>query len=321
MKNKKKKIVLATIIIILGIISYFFIDSYLFNKKEKKPKNYAYITYIVTDYDKTKNSDFNNILTYADEILNSYSFSEVATKNGNYYEATITGMNNATFKNIAKVTFGINNTHGDVINDAKYDEKSKKIIIPKKYFESEEYSKYGGRPVRLEIVSRIKKEDYEKNEINLKINKFITTKKIIKTNEPTSKTKMSIFKFKKGKYITKDDIKVYVNNSDYSIDSKYYDYDAKTGVLTIESNPLYLNNVYVKIRKLSLFKNKMINFLHIGDTYADDTEAGALQDLDYEYKDTDSTQTDITKVSEWKVNSTRYQFIYIADGVGGNNMD
>ena len=65
MKNKKKKIVLATIIIILGIISYFFIDSYLFNKKEKKPKNYAYITYIVTDYDKTKNSDFNNILTYA----------------------------------------------------------------------------------------------------------------------------------------------------------------------------------------------------------------------------------------------------------------
>ena len=183
MKNKKKKIVLATIIIILGIISYFFIDSYLFNKKEKKPKNYAYITYIVTDYDKTKNSDFNNILTYADEILNSYSFSEVATKNGDYYEATITGMNNATFKNIAKVTFGINNTHGDVINDAKYDEKSKKIIIPKKYFESEEYSKYGGRPVRLEIVSRIKKEDYEKNEINLKINKFITTKKIIKTNE------------------------------------------------------------------------------------------------------------------------------------------
>lgn len=321
MKNKKKKIVLATIIIILGIISYFFIDSYLFNKKEKKPKNYAYITYIVTDYDKTKNSNFNNILTYADEILNSYSFSEVATKNGDYYEATITGMNNATFKNIAKVTFGINNTHGDVINDAKYDEKSKKIIIPKKYFESEEYSKYGGRPVRLEIVSRIKKEDYEKNEINLKINKFITTKKIIKTNEPTSKTKMSIFKFKKGKYITKDDIKVYVNNSDYSIDSKYYDYDAKTGVLTIESNPLYLNNVYVKIRKLSLFKNKMINFLHIGDTYADDTEEGALQDLDYEYKDTDSTQTDITKVSEWKVNSKRYQFIYIANGVGGNNMD
>ena len=43
MKNKKKKIVLATIIIILGIISYFFIDSYLFNKKEKKPKNYAYV--------------------------------------------------------------------------------------------------------------------------------------------------------------------------------------------------------------------------------------------------------------------------------------
>ena len=320
MKNKKKKIILVVaIIIILGIISYFAIDSYLFSKKETKPKNYTNITVIVTDYDETENSDFNDFSSYGSKILESYTFKEPAIKNGDYYESIIKGMNNIVFENISKTTFGINNISGQVVNDIKYDEKNKKIIVPKKYFEDETYEKYKGTPIRLEMVTRVKKENYQKSSFDLEVNKFVKKKTVIKTKDPMNSTEFSIFKYGKGEYIKKSDIKIFVNNSNTSLKDINYDFNSKTGVITIKCYPLYLNKVKVEIKKSALLKNKLLTILHIGNTYAD--EEGALQDLNYTYDagGGDKKKEDV----EWLESSGSFKYIYEAGApnLGSNNID
>ena len=268
MKNKNKILLLIILIAFLFTTIYLVGDAIEFNTKVKIGKNKIRVTYVITDYDKTKNVNFNDFSAYRDSIITSYSMSEIAKKEGKYYVSTIQNMNENVFKNIKKITFGINNVSGEVISDAKYDKKTKKIYIPTKYFEDKKYKSYDGCPIRMEMVSQLKSSTLNKNNIDVKVTKIFSESKVLKTKSYSENPQISLYNYNKGTHISQNDFKVYINNMNVPLLPKNYSYNSKTGVITFKFLPFYLNKIEVKFKKVSVLKNSLLNSLLIGNALA-----------------------------------------------------
>ena len=76
----------------------------------------------------------------------------------------------------------------DYLNDIKFDEKKRNIYIPKKYFKN---SKKGDIPLKMEILSRVKKSQLKNIKINVKTEKILPKSKITLVNNNDLETKAS----------------------------------------------------------------------------------------------------------------------------------
>ena len=223
--ENKKKILLVILVCFFSAFIYLFIDSYKFDNDKviKKGNKSFHVTYLIVDYDKTNNTE--NFSNYSSEdkrtLYVGQTWDEVK-KNGKYYIAKLKNINPIVFENISNYTFALNDVFGNVIKDLKFDKDKKIVYIPKKYFEDEKYNEYNGCPVKMGIISRVTKDDYKNLQINKKIDKIIDHEKTILANNNDSETKISIFKYGKGKNITKKDLKVYLNDYDKKLPESDY---------------------------------------------------------------------------------------------------
>lgn len=256
MKKWKKYIIIFAFLLIV----YLFIDSYIFNKNEKNNSNEKKIriTYLLLDYNKTtendKQSDYNR-LEKDDAILFVAQSSEKVKKGKKYYEASIKNVNPTVLENINETVFTLNDVYGNVIDDLKFNKKSNKIYIPKKYFEDKKYSDYKNCPVRMELVSRVKKKNLENLKFEVNTKKFLTHKKVSTQSKDYMQTDFSIFKYRKGLLINKSDIKVYLNEDTVALPSKSYTWYSKAGVISLENiSPVYIKKITVKVKKSALIK-------------------------------------------------------------------
>lgn len=254
----KKCIKILLIILVIPFLLYFLASIYDFffvDYKENDIVKKMSVTVVTTDYEKTKNINFSNDDSYFNYFLKTYNFTETVTKEGNYYVSSINGINPIFYKRIALVTFSLDDVMGNVIDDAKYDIKNNKVYIPVRYYESKKYKKYNNCPVRIELVTRLKKNEFNNNNINVKINKIFNTNKKVTIKNETDYPRISLFKYKNGCSITKQDFYVYINDSKIPIDSDKYDWNSKTGVISFNFSGMYLNNLTIVVKKRALVKN------------------------------------------------------------------
>ena len=143
-KNKKSKILKIILISILVIVLLLILQHVvikLTNKKVTLEQTDASMVVKYTIADEKESEGYNTIIDVLKDadtsiIYNSYGF-ETLKKVGDNYEGTISNANEILKDQIVDYIFAKRNTFGEVISDAKYDTKTKKLTIPKKYFEDE----------------------------------------------------------------------------------------------------------------------------------------------------------------------------------------
>ena len=337
MKNKIKKIIVFLLILLLF---YLVLDSYLFNKKNEESKFKFRITYMFIDYDKTpKNAKMSDYYSDDEETLFYSQTYEDVIEEKKYYVVHIKNINSIALDNIAEYAFAKNNVLAQMINDIKFDEKKRNIYIPKKYFKN---SKKGDIPLKMEILSRVKKSQLKNIKINVKTEKILPKSKITLVNNNDLETKASIFKYNRGNKFTKNDFKVYVNNNNIPLSKNEYDWNSKSGTITLDKSSIEINNINVKFKKISLFKQifwifsmdvvsakntytSMGTFTDTGDTYVNLINATATtKNTPYFYKGSSSeyfcggntgikVSSSVTSFNCTKQNGAAYYFTNSSD--------
>ena len=140
-KSKVLKIILIAVLVVVLLLILQHVIITLTKKKITLEKTDATMVVKYTIADEKESDGYNtidDILKNVDTsiIYNSYGF-ETLKKVGDNYEGTISNANEMLTDNIIDYVFARGNTFGEVITDVKYDPKTKKLVIPKKYFENE----------------------------------------------------------------------------------------------------------------------------------------------------------------------------------------
>ena len=275
---KKKKIIFGIFILfVFTFFTYLVYDSIKFDKTNSKTtkEKAVRVTFVEIDKDKVTDENFKDS-SYLDYFLSGFTVSEDLKKEGKYYVATIGDISDIAFKRIKKITTGLNNTKANLVDDVKYDEKTRKIFIPTKYYDDSKYSAYDGETIRLELVNAITEEELNKISYDVNITKFTTQSKTNTSKIYFEEPKISVFKFKKGKYISKKDMKIYINGSKTPLSEKKYKWDNETGVISFDSYTFYLNKVDIKIKKTALLKNFFFSIFNFGNAMAEDATTDAI---------------------------------------------
>ena len=282
---KKKKIIFGIFILfVFTFFTYLVYDSIKFDKTNSKTtkEKAVRVTFVEIDKDKVTDENFKDS-SYLDYFLSGFSIEEDLKKEGKYYVATIGDISDIAFKRIKKITTGLNDTQANLVNDVKYDEKTRKIFIPTKYYDDSKYSAYDGATIRLELVNAITEEELNKISYDVNITKFTTKSKTNTSKFYFEEPKISVFKFKKGKYISKKDMKIYINGSKTPLSEKKYKWDNETGIISFDSYTFYLNKVDIKIKKTALLKNFFFSIFNFGNAKAEDANSN---DISFEVTDT-----------------------------------
>ena len=138
-------------------------------------------------------------------IYNSYGF-ETLKKVGDNYEGTISNANEILKDQIVDYIFAKRNTFGEVISDAKYDTKTKKLTIPKKYFEDENES------IQMQVLVKSTSDKIINTKVKTEIKNGTTKEKVQTLNGFDTETTLSIDDYDSNKKIDKSDIDIYVND-------------------------------------------------------------------------------------------------------------
>lgn len=245
-----KKILIAVSILVLTII-YFTLGSSEEKVSLKKPDKILPVKVLVMDKNKTDESinldkandgDIDQILYFT--LGEAYLY-----KNGDSYEADLNNFNDLIFENVTDYIFAKNNDLGQVVNDAKFDKKNKKVIIPVSYFEKSDKDD----PIQFEIQCRLTERQIKNTEVNVTVSSFGKKKKTVALNNFDMQTSVSIGSGFGSKSISKSDINVYLNDKKIKLPSDSYDWDSKNGIVTLNSMPLVLDNVYITVNKKNIF--------------------------------------------------------------------
>ena len=275
---KKRKIIFGIFILfVFAFLTYLVYDSIKFDKTNSKTtkEKTVRITFVEIDKDKVTDENFKDS-SYLNHFFSGFSVDEDLKKEGEYYVATIGDINDIAFKRIKKITTGLNDTKANLVDDVKYDEKTRKIFIPTKYYDDSKYSAYDGETIRLELVNAITEEELNKISYDVNITKFTTKSKTNTSKFYFEEPKISVFKFKKGKYISKKDMKIYINGSKTPLNEKKYKWDNETGVISFDSYTFYLSKVDIKIKKTALLKNFFLSIFNFSNAMAEDATTDAI---------------------------------------------
>lgn len=314
---KKRKIIFGIFILfVFAFFTYLVYDSIKFDKTNSKTtkEKTVRITFVEIDKDKVTDENFKDS-SYLNHFLSGFSVDEDLKKEGEYYVATIGDINDIAFKRIKKITTGLNDTKANLVDDVKYDEKTRKIFIPTKYYDDSKYSAYDGETIRLELVNAITEEELNKISYDVNITKFTTKSKTNTSKFYFEEPKISVFKFKKGKYISKKDMKIYINGSKTPLNEKKYKWDNETGVISFDSYTFYLSKVDIKIKKTALLKNFFLSIFNFSNAMAEDATTDAIT---IEVNGTDGYE--LSDLDDAKVSGS-YEYYYdTEDGYYNNGV-
>ena len=258
-KNSKKIFIIFALILIVLIGSYFS----FFNKNETHKKvssnNTEYffpIKLLFVDKSKTsENVKLDDVFTVndTDKILYADSiYAPIEKENNEYIIYLKKYLNNNLFDTFTDIVFAKYNNRGEVLNDIIYNEKDKTIKIPSSYFNND-----NKMPVQCEFVSRMSTSDLKNINVSLTINK---KKKNIKLNEYGPTVNLSLKSYSKYRKLTKEDIDIYINDSSKSLPNSAFEYNKKTGLLSFEFYPVFLNNINIKLKNKNFITNFIDNF-------------------------------------------------------------
>lgn len=314
---KKRKIIFGIFILfVFAFLTYLVYDSIKFDKTNSKTtkEKTVRITFVEIDKDKVTDENFKDS-SYLNHFFSGFSVDEDLKKEGEYYVATIGDINDIAFKRIKKITTGLNDTKANLVDDVKYDEKTRKIFIPTKYYDDSKYSAYDGETIRLELVNAITEEELNKISYDVNITKFTTKSKTNTSKFYFEEPKISVFKFKKGKYISKKDMKIYINGSKTPLNEKKYKWDNETGVISFDSYTFYLSKVDIKIKKTALLKNFFLSIFNFSNAMAEDATTDAIT---IEVNGTDGYE--LSDLDDAKVSGS-YEYYYdTEDGYYNNGV-
>ena len=276
MKKNKTIFIIITIVLFL-FLSLDYVIHFIFNKSfSSENTNIGHtlpITYLLMDEQSTPNNVTSKQATheYNDYILYSTVGYVMLEEKGDYYVAKYDNMNDILKKNIASYSFSYNDITGNVIDDATFTGE-KDIKIPKKYYDN--FKKGEKEPIQMEVVLRTTKENLE----NISINVENKGKKVIKVNGKNKTTSFSILNYKKGKYLAKKDINLYINNSSLKVGKNYYYWDSQSGTIQLDIDPILINDIKVKIRKKSIIEKilSIKNIFAVTDSYDEMASSGEL---------------------------------------------
>ena len=277
--KKNKKIFLLTIIIIASFLFFNFIQDYKFKKDlVNYESDYTlYTTYLIMDKDKTdSNLSLSDAISKKDEalLLSVHEHVPILKDGSEYYADFSNAANDIIFNDITDVTFSKYNNYGEALNDLSYSKKSKIVKIPKKYIDEMKKNKET-TPIQIEFVSRISKSNFRNVSFDKTIKKYITKSSKSKYNGYDLTTKISISNYNKGNKIKKDNIEVYINNSNKPVNKEMLlNWNSKSGVLEINQPVVLIKNVKVKIKSNKTVKaapTTSSNMLTISVTNLTDT--------------------------------------------------
>lgn len=276
-KNKSKvlKIILISILVIVLLLILQHVIITLTKKKVTLEKTDASMVVKYTVVDENESKGINNIDDIFDKsitsiIYNSYGF-ETLKKVGDNYEGTISNANEILKDHIVDYIFAKRNTFGEVISDAKYDSKTKKLTIPKKYFEDENES------IQMQVLVKSTSDKIINTKVKAEIKNGTTKEKVQTLNGFDTETTLSIDDYDSNKKIDKDNIDIYVNGK-YKVDKNSITYDKSSKTVTTNLNPMLADKIEVVVNKSSILSN-VTKIVSADDTFGDATKSGAVQEI------------------------------------------
>lgn len=256
--KKKYKYLLTIVAMIILILFLDFCVNTIINKSleenkvdSKKIAHTLPIVYTIMDEDNTPSNLTSTEATYDYEKYILYSavgYVELE-ENGDYYISKLNNMNSLLSEKIASTGFAYNDITGTAIEDASFD-SSKNIKIPKKYYEK--FKKGDKEPIKMQVVTRVKKNELDNVEI--KIKNYNNRTKKIKVNGNNVATSFSIMDPNKGKFLSKNDIYIYINGSDQKVYNDKYIWDSNSGTIQLNIKPVLIDKITVKIKRKSLIE-------------------------------------------------------------------
>lgn len=277
--KKNKKLFIISIIIVLIILIIGFFSSFSTLKKEKNNEKFDKtlpILFLIVDKDKTDKNINIYDASHGDDIQLGVVSSAIAIENGKY-SFELKHVNDKLLEDISDFVFTLHDPDGNIITTAEFDKKTKLITLPDEYYResNKDYSNStkDESPIQMQIVSRMKKSDFENLKISVNTNGIFKNKKNIYIDARDTITSLSLKKYDSKKVINKNDIDVYINNSTDKLKSEYYNWDNKSGTLTININPLFIKQIDIKYstkftKILNLIKNVFaVDFKKISGFY------------------------------------------------------
>lgn len=274
-KSKVLKIILIAVLVVVLLLILQHVIITLTKKKITLEKTDATMVVKYTVVDENESKGINNIDDIFDKsitsiIYNSYGF-ETLKKVGDNYEGTISNANEILKDHIVDYIFAKRNTFGEVISDAKYDAKTKKLTIPKKYFEDENES------IQMQVLVKSTSDKIINTKVKTEIKNGVTKEKVQTLNGFDTETTLSIDDYDSNKKIDKSDIDIYVNGK-YKVDKNSITYDKSSKTVTTNLNPMLADKIEVVVNKSSILSN-IIKKVSAADTFGDATKSGAVQEI------------------------------------------
>ena len=278
MKSKKKYLLLSIIVLLIALFGIYFgliKDNNNDKQTRKEIADFKFLLVKVLVIDKNTTPDNINLdsIFKGDKYLRSILYNStqnilLTKENDNYVVDLDDNVNSKVLKNVIDHQFALNDNNGNVIKDCTYDEKTNKIIIPKTYFKNEKTLE----PVQMELVSRLTEKELRNLPVKVSIKNVFDTNKTITLMGDRDSTNISLFKYKKASNIKKSDLTVYVNkeNSDGKIDSNFYNFKSKTGDLKLQTPPVFLNKLIVKVNANVFKKISNMAFMDVEALVASD---------------------------------------------------
>lgn len=256
MKKKTKKILILFIVIIVMSSIIFLVYNNLSKKDniDRKIDSTLFtmpVTYMIMDSSTPDDVDIEKANDeYQNLMLNFIpSVNIELEENGEYFIGKLYDLK--INQDIVDYAFTYNNLMGQVIDDCIFDKDKKIIKIPKKYYKEDQTRSQ----IQLEIVSKMKAEEIKNTSINVKINNIIRKEKITEMSGYDTSTKISIVKYNKNNNLSKENLKIYINDEKIQLNEILYDYNPTSGVIEIGLSPLVIKDIYVDVSKKGLFNS------------------------------------------------------------------
>ena len=285
--KKNKKTVLKVFLILLISTVMFLLLQHIYVKLmspkvnlEKSDKGII-VKYTIVDEESSKGYDtIDDIMDKNEDsiIYNSYGFETISKKDSNTYEGTLSNANEMLTNGVVDYAFAKMNTNGEVITDAKYDKKTKKLTIPAKYIEKES--------IQMQVLVKLSSDKIVNTKVKTKILNGSIKNSTITLNGFDTQSYITLDDYDSNKNIDKSSINVYVNKK-YKVKDENYSYDKKSKTIKLTLNPLLANNIEVVIEKQSiaekLFKTVFADLVDIrGDAVTSDDADGIKLDANPE---------------------------------------
>ena len=237
--SKKKKIVLFLLIIIS--ISYFAINYFTRNTiKIENEYKYIRIKYLIM---KKSDKEYKIKDVFPDHFEDFEYFTEMYVglkKENNYYTASLKGKaNKKILKSITDYEFALNDVFANLLDDCEFDKETLQIKIPAKYYSKK--NKEHEDNTEIEILSRLSEDELKQLPISTKYKHYS-----IKNSKIERKGQSSKFNVEIAKRLKTEKLIVYLNNS-IKLEKSFYNYNSKTGNLSINVSPVLVDNVYVEV--------------------------------------------------------------------------